>query len=50
MSVSLAQGGAAVGTAGLPESRLRELCIDAGFKSLELVTANPFSAIYIART
>jgi 2-polyprenyl-3-methyl-5-hydroxy-6-metoxy-1,4-benzoquinol methylase len=50
MSVSLAQGGAAVGTAGLPESRLRELCIDAGFKSLQRVTADPFSAIYIACT
>ena len=32
MTTSLAHGGAGLGTLGLPESRLRELCLDVGFR------------------
>jgi hypothetical protein len=34
MSVSLAEGGEGLGTYGLPESRMRKLCADAGFSAV----------------
>lgn len=47
MTTSLAAGGAGLGTLGLPESRLRELCIEAGFRGVErLPLENPFNALY----
>lgn len=46
---SVAQGGAALGTAGLPESRLRALCLDAGFHTVERVWEGPLDAVYAAR-
>ena len=48
-SQSIAQGGAALGAAGLPESRLRALCEEAGFGSLERVWEGPLDAVYAAR-
>jgi SAM-dependent methyltransferase len=47
MTTSLAAGGAGLGTLGLPETRLRELCIKAGFRSVDrLPLENPFNAVY----
>jgi 2-polyprenyl-3-methyl-5-hydroxy-6-metoxy-1,4-benzoquinol methylase len=46
---ALARGGAALGAAGLPEPRLRELCADAGFSSVERVWEGPLDAVYAAR-
>lgn len=47
MTTSLAAGGAGLGALGLPETRLRELCIDAGFRSVDrLPLENPFNAVY----
>jgi len=37
MSTSLANGGAAQGTMGLPEEKIKQLCLDAGFSSVRLV-------------
>ncbi len=37
MSISLANGGAAHGTMGLPEEKIKQLCLDAGFSSVRLV-------------
>lgn len=44
--------GYALGTTGLPEPRLRDLVIEAGFGKLERVEGlqHPFNAFYIART
>ncbi len=38
MSTSLASGGSGLGTMGLPESKMRALCLEAGFSSLRRVT------------
>jgi SAM-dependent methyltransferase len=47
MTTSLAAGGAGLGTLGLPETRLRELCIEAGFRCVDrLPLKNPFNAVY----
>ncbi|MGH3109497.1 MAG: class I SAM-dependent methyltransferase [Gaiellaceae bacterium] len=47
LPVSLAEGGAGLGTLGLPESRLRELAIDAGFSEVRrLPIENPFNSVY----
>ncbi len=47
MTVSLAEGGAGLGTAGLPESKLRELCTTAGFGSLRrMPIEDPFHNVY----
>lgn len=47
MTVSLAEGGEGLGTAGMPPSRVRELCTEAGFSSVRLVPIdNPFKYIY----
>jgi SAM-dependent methyltransferase len=45
---SLAAGGPALGTCGLPESRLRKLCGDAGFGSLVRVAEGPLDVLYAA--
>jgi 2-polyprenyl-3-methyl-5-hydroxy-6-metoxy-1,4-benzoquinol methylase len=50
MTVSLAEGGAGLGTLGLPESTLRELCTHAGFGSVRHVPLeNPFNVLYVIR-
>jgi SAM-dependent methyltransferase len=50
MTTSLAHGGAGLGTCGMPEAKVRELCGDAGFTTVErLPLDDPFSAIYEAR-
>jgi 2-polyprenyl-3-methyl-5-hydroxy-6-metoxy-1,4-benzoquinol methylase len=47
MTTSLAAGGVGLGTLGLPETRLREFCIEAGFHSVErFPIENPFNALY----
>ncbi|HZB96050.1 MAG TPA: methyltransferase [Herpetosiphonaceae bacterium] len=47
MTVSLAEGGAGLGTAGLPESKLRELCTTAGFGDLRrMPIEDPFHNVY----
>jgi hypothetical protein len=50
MTTSLANGGAGLGTCGMPEAKVRELCTTAGFGSVErLPIENPFNAIFEAR-
>ena len=47
MTTSLANGGAGLGTCGLPEVRARELCVRAGFSELRRVPMdNPFNSLY----
>ncbi len=47
MTVSLAVGGEGLGTAGLPESKVRELCKEAGFSKVNRVPIeNPFNVLY----
>ncbi len=44
---SLANGGEGLGTMGLPESKVREFCAQAGFSSVSRVpTYNPFNILY----
>jgi 2-polyprenyl-3-methyl-5-hydroxy-6-metoxy-1,4-benzoquinol methylase len=50
LTTSLAHGGAGLGTLGLPESRLRDLSLDAGFGSVRRVPMDsPFNAVYEIR-
>jgi SAM-dependent methyltransferase len=50
MTTSLAQGGVGLGTLGLPESRLRELCIEVGFRSVgRMPLESPFNVLYAIR-
>jgi 2-polyprenyl-3-methyl-5-hydroxy-6-metoxy-1,4-benzoquinol methylase len=50
MSTSLAHGGAALGTCGLHEPKLRALADDAGFSRVERVALeNPFNTLYELR-
>lgn len=49
MTTSLANGGAGLGTVGLPESRLREFCLEAGFQSVRRIWENPFRVVYEVR-
>ncbi|MGH2633134.1 MAG: class I SAM-dependent methyltransferase [Tepidiformaceae bacterium] len=49
MSTSLAAGGAALGMAGLPESKLRALALESGFGSLQRIAEDPFNAVYALR-
>lgn len=50
MTTSLAHGGAGLGTCGLPEARLRELCASGGFSEVErLPVDDPFNALYAVR-
>jgi 2-polyprenyl-3-methyl-5-hydroxy-6-metoxy-1,4-benzoquinol methylase len=47
LPVSLAEGGAGLGTLGLPESRLTELALEAGFSEVRrLLLDNPFNNVY----
>jgi 2-polyprenyl-3-methyl-5-hydroxy-6-metoxy-1,4-benzoquinol methylase len=47
---SLANGGEGLGTMGLPETKVRELCAAAGFSSVRrLPIQNPFNALYEAK-
>lgn len=46
---ALARGDVALGAAGLPEPRLRELCAAAGFSSVERVWEGPLDAVYAVR-
>jgi hypothetical protein len=46
---SLANGGAGLGTIGLPESRLREFCVEAGFQRVRRIWENPFRVVYEVR-
>lgn len=49
LTQSIADGGAALGTCGLPEPRLREVCRQAGFGSLERLAEEPLDVLYLAR-
>lgn len=49
MPQSLAANGPGLGTCGLPESKLRELCLAAGFATLEKVAEEPLDILYAAR-
>jgi 2-polyprenyl-3-methyl-5-hydroxy-6-metoxy-1,4-benzoquinol methylase len=49
MSVSIAQGGAALGTCGVPESVLRQLCLEAGFQSVGRIHESPLDVVYEVR-
>ncbi|HEY7357524.1 MAG TPA: class I SAM-dependent methyltransferase [Ktedonobacterales bacterium] len=47
MTVSLAEGGAGLGTGGMPPSKVRELCAEAGFSSARLLPIeNPFRNLF----
>jgi SAM-dependent methyltransferase len=51
MTTSLANGGAGLGTCGLPEGKARELCMEAGFAEVRRVPMdNPFNNLYEVRT
>jgi len=50
MTTSLANGGAGLGTMGLPESKLRAMALEAGFDSVRRVPLeNPFNNLYEVR-
>jgi SAM-dependent methyltransferase len=50
LPVSLMNGGAGLGTMGLPEGKLRELCAAAGFSTCRrLPVENPFNVLYEVR-
>ena len=46
MTTSLATGGAGLGTMGLPEPKLRELTVAAGFSSIGRVWEDNFNILY----
>jgi 2-polyprenyl-3-methyl-5-hydroxy-6-metoxy-1,4-benzoquinol methylase len=48
MTTSLAHGGEGLGTCGLPEAGVRELCRRAGFRSVDrLDLQDPFNSLYV---
>jgi 2-polyprenyl-3-methyl-5-hydroxy-6-metoxy-1,4-benzoquinol methylase len=50
MTTSVAHGGHGLGTLGLPEARVRELCAGAGFGAVERIPLeDPFNALYAVR-
>jgi SAM-dependent methyltransferase len=49
MTTSLAHNGEGLGTAGLPESKLRELCREAGFGDVRVAASDPFNNLYEIR-
>jgi SAM-dependent methyltransferase len=50
MTTSLANGGVGLGTVGLHEPKVRELCAEAGFSSVRRVPMeNPFNNLYEVR-
>ena len=47
MTTSLAAGGEGLGTMGMPEAKVRELCTEAGFDAVRrLPLENPFNTLY----
>ena len=47
MTTSLAGGGEGLGTMGLPPTKVRELCLEAGFSTVNrLPVENPFNIVY----
>ena len=47
MTTSLAHGGEGLGTVGLPEAKVRELSLEAGFSAVRrLPIEDPFSIVY----
>jgi 2-polyprenyl-3-methyl-5-hydroxy-6-metoxy-1,4-benzoquinol methylase len=47
LTTSLAHGGEGLGTNGLPEAKVRELCLEAGFAGVRrLPIENPFNILY----
>ena len=47
MTTSLAHDGEGLGTTGIPESKMRELCAEAGFSHVRRVPMeNPFNILY----
>lgn len=50
MTTSLAGGGAGLGTCGCPPAKVRELCLEAGFATVErLAIEDPLNALYAVR-
>ena len=50
MTTSLAHGGHGLGTLGLPEPRIRALCVGVGFAAVERIPLDdPFNALYAVR-
>ncbi len=50
MTTSLAVGGAGFGSFGMPESRVRQLCLDAGFSAVRVVpSGSPLNVLYEVR-
>jgi SAM-dependent methyltransferase len=50
LSVSLAEGGAGLGTLGLPEAKLRQLALGRGFSDVTRVPVeDPFCSLYLLR-
>jgi SAM-dependent methyltransferase len=50
MTTSLANGGAGLGTCGMPEAKVRELCEQAGFSTVRrLPIEDPFNTLYEAK-
>jgi SAM-dependent methyltransferase len=50
MTTSLASGGAGLGTLGLPEGKLRDACVAAGFRNTERIPLqDPFHSLYLVR-
>ena len=48
MTTSLAHNGEGLGTVGLPESKVKELCFSAGFKTVKEVEINhPLNSLFI---
>jgi SAM-dependent methyltransferase len=51
LTTSLAHGGEGLGTCGLPEAKVRELCAEAGFSDVRrLAIENPFNILYEIRS
>ena len=47
MTSSLAHHGEGLGTVGIPESKMHELCVEAGFSHVRRVPMeNPFNILY----
>ena len=46
MTTSLAAGGEGLGTMGLPEPKLQELCLEAGFSSVRRAWEDPFRVLF----
>ena len=47
MTSSLAEHGEGLGTMGMPESKVRALCTEAGFSKVQRVPMeNPFNSLY----